>query len=105
MKTKTKLTHVMIGTGSWGLWVGEIVATKRALADVVETKAVHVTRCRNVRFWYGPTGGITSLAAEGPNAADKRNRIGAPVDALVTDVRVIYYLSAKAIANFAAVRS
>lgn len=99
-KAQTQLTWVMIGSGTWGLWVGQIDASKRAIGEVIRTKAIFVHGCRNVRYWYGPTGGITSLAAKGPNPLDKRNRIGCRVDMTVTDVKNLYYLTQEAVANF-----
>jgi hypothetical protein len=103
-KTKPLLTRVMIGAGSWGLWTGIVDVSPVAIAEILKTKATHVTACRNIRYWYGPTGGITSLAALGPNPQDARNRIGVPVDMLVTDIKNIYYLTPAAISNFDAVK-
>ena len=53
----------IIGHGSYGLTYGEIRATDE---EIVRDKAVRVFHARNIRYWYGKNGGITSLAAYGP---------------------------------------
>ena len=98
---KSKRVWVLIGSGSWGLWHGQIDADRRTRDEIVKSGVALVYGCRNIRYWYGPTGGITSLAAKGPDPADKRNRIGAPCDSLVTKIVNVYYCTPEAVARFA----
>ena len=57
-----KMRWVIIGNGPWGLWFGQIEASDD---EIIEKKAVRVYRARNIRYWYGRHGGITSLARYG----------------------------------------
>ena len=103
MATK-KRKWVLIGSGSWGLFYGQIDDDKATRDDIVASKAAYVYNCRNVRYWYGPTGGITSLAACGPNPADTRNRIGAPCGALITQIVNVYDVPPEAQKRFDGVK-
>lgn len=54
MAAAKKARAVLIGNGSYGLYIGETAASdKEILAD----KAVRLSNCRHVRYWYGKTGG------------------------------------------------
>ncbi len=102
MAARSKMRAVLVGNGSYGLYVGETDASdKKILAD----RAVRLANCRHVRYWYGRKGGITSLAAHGPcGPRQQESRIGAPCpSALIADVRTVFDLSPEAVANFAAV--
>ena len=92
----------IVGNGSWGLWFGRVKSTD---AEVIGTKAVRLYDARNVRYWYGKTGGITSLAAFGPcGPRQQESRIGAPIEStLLLDVKAVHTCSADAVANFALV--
>ena len=103
MKKKPKRRYVVIGSGSWGLWYGQIDDDAKTTAAIIQDKAVRVYGCRHVRYWYGPKGGITSLAAWGPNPANTGNRIGAPADSLITSVVNVYDVPPEAQKRFAAV--
>ncbi len=93
---------VIVGNGPWGLWFGQVTASD---AQIVKEKAVRLFRARNIRYWYGKTGGITSLAAFGicgPRAAD--SRIGAEISStLLLDVKAVHDCSSEAVATFAAI--
>ena len=108
MKTKTTKTtkrstpsktqrYAIIANGSCGLYVG-IVVKHDLKAGVVEAR-----ECRHVRYWYGKSGGITSLAAFGlcgPRAAE--SRIGAPCTATLTNVVNLFDCTTEARATFEA---
>jgi hypothetical protein len=102
-KTARKMVNVLIGNGSYGLWIGKIDVNEATPEQILASKIAHVYECRNIRYWYGPTGGITSLVAYGPNPADLRNRIGAPVEGWVSAVVSVLLLAPTAVANFAKV--
>lgn len=97
-----KARWVIVGNGPWGLWLGQVRAPD---AQIVKEKAVRLFRARNIRYWYGKTGGITSLAAFGlcgPRA--KESRIGAEIEStLLLDVKAVHECSAEAVATFAAI--
>jgi hypothetical protein len=92
----------IIGNGPWGLWFGRVKASD---AEVIKTKAVRVFDARNIRYWYGKSGGITSLAAFGPCGPKQQDsRIGATIaSTLILDVKAIHECSPEAVANFAAI--
>ena len=96
--------YVVIGCGSWCLWYGKVRETDAA---ILKTKSAKVYDCRHVRYWYGGTGGITSLAAWGPcGTRAKESRIGAPCpSSLVTDVKAVHEYTSEAIAAFAAIEA
>jgi hypothetical protein len=96
---------VIVGNGPYGLWFG---AVKDTDAKIIATKAVRLYHARNIRYWYGKKGGITSLAAFGPcgNATKKAedSRIGAEITStLLLDVRAVHNCSPGAVAAFAAI--
>ena len=103
MKKSTKQAErknwVIVGNGSWGLWFGHILATD---AQIVKTKSVRLYEARNIRYWYGKNGGITSLAAFGPcGPRVSECRIGAPIaGTLLTDVKAVHMCSDEAVKNF-----
>lgn len=100
---KSRERAVVVGTKSYGLYFGYTSATD---AEVVKTEALRLRAGRHVRYWYGKTGGITSLAAHGPcGSKAQQSRIGAPSDMLVTGVANVYDCPAVAVANFAAVKA
>ena len=81
------------------LHYGEV--TVDAIAAVPITHAITVSECRHIGYWHGPTGGLTSLAVEGP---DQESRIGAPCESLLTHVVNIHICTPEAVARFAAVK-
>jgi hypothetical protein len=91
---------VIVGNGSYGLWFGHIKSTD---AEVVKNKSVRLYEARNIRYWHGKTGGVTSLAAFGlcgPRMAE--SRIGATIaSTLLLDVAAIHECSAEAVESFA----
>ena len=102
MKTK-KENWCIVGNGSYGLWYGIIRATD---AQIIKNKAVRIYRARNIRYWYGKKGGISSLAAFGPcGPRQQESRIGAEiVSTLVLDVKAVHCCSPEAVVNFASVK-
>ena len=94
---------VIVGNGPWGLWFGRIVDTDER---IVESKSVRLYAARNIRYWYGRFGGITSLAAFGPCGTKAGNsRIGAEIDStLLLDVKAVHDCSPEAVAAFAAIK-
>jgi hypothetical protein len=94
---------VIVGNGPYGLWYGRITATDAAIA---KSHSVRLYDARNIRYWYGRNGGITSLAAHGicgPRAAD--SKIGAPIaSTLLLDVKAVHECSPGAVASFDAFR-
>ena len=99
---KTKRRYVIVGNGSYGLFCGLVEASDK---EILAAKAVRVVECRHIRYWYGGTGGITSLAAWGPcGSRAKDSRIGAPApSALIADVRAVYDCTPEAVAAFASI--
>ena len=93
---------VLVGKGSWGLWFGWI--TPKDAADPSLTN-VKLHEARNIRYWYGRSGGITSLAEFGPcGPRFRENRIGAAIPwSNLTEVKAIHACSAEAVAAFASV--
>jgi len=89
----------IVGNGSWGLWFGRVIATD---AEIIESTAVRLYDARNIRYWYGRKGGITSLAAFGPCGPDKdKSRIGAPIEStLLLDVKAVHVCSEEAVKAF-----
>lgn len=101
-KSRTQPRWVIVGNGPWGLWFGQAKATD---AEIIAAKAVRVYRARNIRYWYGRSGGITSLARYGlcgPKAS--QSRIGAEIEStLLLDVKAVHTCSPEAVATFAAI--
>lgn len=67
----------IIANKSYGLYAGVI---ESITPDAEGASTVVATDVRHIAYWYGKTGGITSLAAHGlcgPRAGE--SRIGAPV--------------------------
>lgn len=93
---------VIVGNGSWGLWFGQV---KDADEKIISEKAVRLYRARNIRYWYGKNGGITSLAAFGPcGPRAKDSRIGAEISStLLLEVKAVHDCSPEAVAAFAAI--
>ena len=92
----------IVGNGPYGLWIGQVRATD---AEVAQTHSVRLYNARNIRYWYGRKGGISSLAAFGPcGARVKDSRIGAPIKfTLLLDVKAIHCCSDEAVAAFAVI--
>ena len=92
---------VIVGNGPWGLWFGRISATD---AEIAASHSVRLFEARNIHYWYGAAGGITSLAAYGlcgPRASE--SRIGARISStLLLDVKAIHECSPECVAAFAA---
>lgn len=100
--TKTERRYCIVGNEGYGLYVGWVEATD---AEILAAKAVRLYEARHVRYWYGGTGGITSLAAWGPcGPRAKESRIGAPCpSSLLTEVRAIHECTPEARAAFDAI--
>lgn len=98
-KKKEKRRYVLVGNGLYGLYVGWWAGND---ADAIRDKAVRLEECRHVRYWYGRSGGITSLAAHGPcGPRMMESRIGAPSPSnLINDVRTIFDCTDEAVAQF-----
>jgi len=94
-KTKKRI-YVIVGNGSYGLYCGEVDALK------VRDGQILVYNCRHVRYWYGGTGGITSLAKWGPRGGRaQESQIGAPCpQSLILDVRAVHACTEEAIEAF-----
>ena len=93
METTTE-RYAIIANASYGLFAGIVESF-----DPV-TRVAEVRECRHVRYWYGRTGGITSLAAHGicgPRAAE--SRIGAPCRATLTQIVNVFDCSPEARAS------
>lgn len=97
---KKSARYAIIANKSYGLYVG-LVDKHDAVNGIVEAREV-----RHVAYWYGRTGGITSLAVHGlcgPKAAE--SRIGAPaVRATLTGVVNVIECTAEARATFEAAK-
>lgn len=100
-KTATTTTsdvrpYAIIANGSYGLYVGLVESHD------TETHVAVVRECRHIRYWYGRTGGITSLAVYGLcGPREKESRIGAPCRrATLTNVVNIFECSPEARASF-----
>ena len=92
----------VVGNGPWGLWFGQV---RDSDEQIIKTKALRLYNARNIRYWYGRSGGITSLAAFGPcGARAKESRIGAPISStLLLEVKAVHECSPEAVAAFAAI--
>lgn len=101
-KANGKRRYVIIGNEGYGLYCGFVEATD---AEILKEKAVRLYEARHIRYWYGGTGGITSLAAWGPcGPRVKESRIGAPCpSSLITEVRAVHECSAEAKVAFDAI--
>lgn len=90
------------GTGGYGLWFGYI--TKHD-ADTPSLTSVKLFKARSIRYWYGRSGGITSLATHGlcgPRA--KESRVGNPAPfSNVVEVKAIHACTPEATATFESV--
>lgn len=98
-KSVVRRRFVLVGNSGYGLYVGYTAATDEM---VIATRAVRLEQCRHVRYWYGRSGGITSLAAYGPcGPRVAESRIGAACpSALVTQIVNIYDCTEEARQNF-----
>ena len=94
----------IVGIGPYGLWFGDVVTDD---AEIAATHAVTLRQARNIRYWYGRKGGVSSLAAFGPCGPDvDKCRIGAPIErAFLLDVKSILGCSPEAVSAFKAVTS
>lgn len=101
---KSSKKYYIIGQRPYGLYAGFV--TKRE-NQPDGSMTIEVEACRHVRYWYGKSGGITSLAAFGicgPRA--KESRIGAAVNTVLANVISLYECSPEAQASIeAAVQS
>lgn len=90
--------HVIIGA-EYGLWYGELVSHD------IATRTAVLKNVRNIRYWYGGTGGITTLAAWGPkDSPGKTNRIGAAIpSATIQQVSSVLECTSDAVGAFAAI--
>jgi len=94
---------VIVGNGPWGLWFGRLDDGVTD-AEIAASGSARLYDARNIRYWYGRKGGITSLAAYGLCGPDMaKSRIGAPVEStLLLDVKAIHTCSHAAVESFAA---
>ena len=94
----------IVGNGPYGLWFGRVIATDE---EIVASRAVRLYAARNIRYWYGRKGGVTSLAAHGPcGPRQQESRIGAEIEStLLLDVKAIHKCSDAACQRFAEVQS
>ena len=101
-KAKNNRRYVVVGNEGYGLYCGYVEATD---AEILAAKAVRLYEARHVRYWYGGTGGITSLAAWGPcGSRAKESRIGAPCpSSLITEVRAVHECTDEARVAFDAI--
>lgn len=97
---KSSKRWVIVGNGPYGLWFGQVVDSDD---KIISDKAVRLYRARNIRYWYGKNGGITSLAAWGPcGPRAQESRIGAEISStLLLDVKAIHNCSSEAVSAFA----
>jgi hypothetical protein len=93
---------VIVGNGPYGLWFGKVKDTD---SKIISDRAVRLYSARNIRYWYGKTGGITSLAASGPcGPRAQESRIGAEIaSTLLLDVKAVHDCAPEAVAAFAAI--
>jgi hypothetical protein len=98
----TKARWAIVGNGPYGLWFGQV---KDSDEKIIAKKAVRLYRARNIRYWYGKNGGITSLAAFGPCGPNaQKSKIGAEITStLLLDVKAIHDCSKEAVTAFAAI--
>jgi hypothetical protein len=100
MATKKKKTEcfAIIANERYGLYAGIVVSHD------TKTKVVQARDVRHVAYWYGKTGGITSLAVHGlcgPKAS--QSRIGAPAkNATLTGVVNVFECTPEARATIEA---
>jgi hypothetical protein len=93
---------VIVGKGTWGLWFGWI--TDKDATDPSLT-SVRLNEARNIRYWHGRIGGITSLAAFGPcGSRFRENRIGAAIPwSNLNEVKAVHACTSEAVRAFASV--
>lgn len=97
--TKAGDRYVIVTTQYRDLYYGTITATDQEIAS---THSVRVSAARHIAYWHGPKGGLTSLAAQGP---EKGSRIGVAIDSmLVTGVAHVLDVTEAARARFAAIQ-
>ena len=107
MKKKTNGKNgrwAVVGSGPYGLWYGRVRALDK---EVLASGGVRLYDARSIRYWYGRSGGITSLAAFGPcGPRMHETRMGAPIaSTLVLDVKAIHDCSPEAVAAFSTVKT
>ena len=92
----------IVGNGSYGIWFGLVCDSDE---KVIAAKAVRLYRARNIRYWYGRNGGISSLAAFGPcGPKAQQSRIGAEIEStLLLDCKAIHTCSPEAVAAFTSI--
>ena len=79
-----------------GLYYGEI--SKKGVETAMKTGVAKIRNMRHISYWKGPTGGLSSLAVQGPGEG---SRIGDPVGvAYLSDVCNILVCEPAAIARF-----
>jgi len=92
----------IVGHGPWGLAYGDVTHVEVEHWRM-KGGGLRVKNYRNIRYWYGPKGGISSLAALGPDPLDERNRIGAEApETVVVEVKAVHRCSPAAVSRFAA---
>lgn len=92
---------VIVGNGPYGLYYGQVEATDE---EVLQERSVRVYECRHIARWKGGRGGITALAATGPDADGSLIGAACP-SSLLTDVKAIHDVSDAAQARFSEVHS
>lgn len=99
MAKQTSAQYSLLATTAYGLFVGYVEAYNPL------TKIARVRDCRNVRYWYGRTGGVTSLAVFGlcgPRAAESRIGAAVPGVSTLTEIQNVYPCTDVARASFEA---
>lgn len=101
---KSEGRFCIVGNGPYGLWFGRVIASDK---EIAATHSVRLYDARNIRYWYGRKGGITSLAAFGPcGPRVSECRIGAPIaSTLLLDAKAVHLCSPEAVEAFARVKS
>ena len=95
LEKNTKKRAVIVTTRTRDLYYGEVSASD---AEVIQTMAVRVARCRHIAYWKGPVGGITGLATDGPGPGSRIG--GACPSSLVTNVANLHDVTEAARSKF-----
>lgn len=91
--------YAIITTQYRDLYYGEVDADD--IEGILERKSGAFRNVRHVAYWHGPTGGLTSLCAEGP---DGQSRIGRAIErGFLSGIAHILPVSEEAAAKFAKV--
>jgi hypothetical protein len=94
-KKEPKGYWAIVGNGSYGLWFGRVLASDE---KILREGGLRLYGARNIRYWYGRRGGITSLAASGLCGPDRgKSVIGETIEStLLRDVHAVHRCSEEA---------